>query len=418
MSLRVPIWILLVALVFLFAGPTIALAAPPDPSISQTLPLVPEHLTAYQEADAAGPAGELTLQSASLSLSGLPSLKAVLLVGPIDGDYGAWTEEEKASMDLAAAELQANGVTVHKFYTPNNDWNQIKQAAEGAHFLFYRGHGVYHGDANLPSSVGGFALKDGIITPEVIRADLKLAPNAIIMIYGCYAAGSSSSDTQRLSSAEAQRRTALYAQPFLDKGAGGYYGNWFGNAFQMYIRFLFQGKTLGQAYESFFDYNAATVERYLHPVHTRHSMWLDKDEWYDPKPQYNNAFIGQPSATLADLFASTPIEIVPNTINHMAEPFSGPRTIEVQINTSSADVVWTATVTPGANWIQAPSRGSASDPIRITVTPPQAVGTYEATIAVQASNSSSSTVELAVPITLRVAEEITQIFLPGLIRGE
>ncbi len=412
--------IVLLAILWFFTGMSTALAAPPDPSIPQTPPLIPEQLTLSEQADTALTGSlssdELSLQAASLSA--LPPLKAVLLVGPIDGDYGSWTQEEKASMDLAAAELAANGVTVHKFYAPNNDWSQIKQAAQGAHFLLYRGHGVYWGDPNYPSNVGGFSLKDRIITPETIRSELSLAPNAIIMLYGCYTAGSSSSDTQRLSSSEAQRRAALYAQPFLDNGASGYFANWFGNAFQMYIRFLFQGKTLGQAYESYFDFNATTVERYLHPVHSRLSMWLDKDEWYDPKPQYNNAFIGQPSATLADLFGSTPIAVVPEAINYLADPFSAPRTIEVQINTSSQDVVWTATVTPGASWIQAPSRGSASDPIRVTVTPPQAVGTYQATISIQAGSSTSRSIELAVPVTLQVTEKILEIFMPGIIRGQ
>jgi hypothetical protein len=410
--------IVLVAIFWLFTGSPVAQAAPPGPNIPPNPPLIPEEFTSPLEAGLtiAGDlsSGEDTLQAASLS--SLPPLKAVLVVGPIDGDYGSWTQEEKANMDLAAVELQSYGVTVHKFYTPNNDWDQIKQASQGAHFLLYRGHGVYWGDVNFPSNVGGFALKDRIISPETIRNELSLAPNAIIMLYGCYTAGSSSADSVRLSSSEAQRRITLYAKPFFDSGAGGYFADWFGNAFQMYIRYLFQGKTLGQAYESYFDFNANTVERYMHPVYSRLSLWLDKDEWYDPKPQYNNAFIGQASATLADLFASTPVEIVPNTINFLAEPFSGPRTIEVQINASN-DVTWTTSITPGVNWIQAPSRGSANDPIRVTVTPPQALGTYKATISIKASNLSSQTVELAVPVTLQVTNEIMQLFIPGLIRN-
>jgi hypothetical protein len=412
--------ILLVLSVCLFAGTSIALAAPPDPNIPQTPPRVPEELKVTPPDDGLNLAGELSAGEATLqtaNLANLPPLKAVLVVGPIDGDYGSWTQEEKANMDLAATELQSYGVAVHKFYTPSNDWSQIKQAAQGAHFFLYRGHGIYWGDANFPSNVGGLALKDGIISPETIRDELRLAPNAIVMLYGCFTAGSANSDTQRLSSSEAQRRTAMYAQSFLDAGAGGYYADWFGNAFQMYVRYLFQGKNLGQAYESFFDFNPTTVERYLHPVHSRLSMWLDKDEWYDPKPQYNNAFIGQPSATLEDLFASTAIEIVPDTINYFAEPFSGPRTIEVQLNASN-DVVWTTTITPGANWIQAPGSGNASQPIRVTVTPPQAEGTYQATISIQASSSTSRAVELAVPVTLQVTDEITRVFLPGLLRGQ
>lgn len=410
--------IVLLSIAWFFNGTQTALATPPDPSIPETPPLIPDHLRFPLDAGggmstASLPSGELPLSTTSLSA--LPPLKAVLLVGPIDGDYGSWTEEEKSNMELAARELQTNGVSVHKFYAPYNDWSLIKKAAEGAHFLLYRGHGVFWGDPNFPTAVGGFALKDLIVTPDMIRSELKLARNAIIMVYGCYSAGSSSSDTQRLTTSEAQRRAALYSQPFLDIGAGGYFADWFGNAFQMYIRYLFQGKTLGQAYESFFDFNSATVERYLHPVHSRLAMWLDKDEWYDPKPQYNNAFIGQPSARLEDLFAPAQVEVVPNAIHYLAEPFSGPRTIEVQINSAATDTVWTTSITPGVSWIQAPSSGTASDPIRVTVTPPESVGTYQATISIQAGTSTTQNVQVAVPVTLHITNEV--IFLPGLIRG-
>lgn len=51
---------------------------------------------------------------AALAQPSLPPLKAVLLVGPIDGDYGSWTQSEKENMDLAADELAAHGVEVHK----------------------------------------------------------------------------------------------------------------------------------------------------------------------------------------------------------------------------------------------------------------------------------------------------------------
>jgi len=45
------------------------------------------------------------LGAASPAALSLPPLKAVLIVGPIDGDYGSWTTQEKGNMDLAAAEL-------------------------------------------------------------------------------------------------------------------------------------------------------------------------------------------------------------------------------------------------------------------------------------------------------------------------
>lgn len=232
----------------------------------------------------------------------LPPLKAVLLVGPIDGDDGEWTRNEKANMDLAAAELEANGVTVYRFYTPNNDWTQITTAARGAHFLLYRGHGVYQGQMPHPT-VGGFSLKNGIIVPARIRADLQLAPNAIVMLYGCFTAGSSSADQVPITSAEAQRRVTEYARPFMDNGAAGYYANWYGDAFQMFVRALFAGQTLQQTYEAYFDYNQNTVERYAYPADATYVMLLDKD--IDGEMiQYNHAFIGKPEQTLSGLFGS------------------------------------------------------------------------------------------------------------------
>ena len=164
-----------------------------------------------------------TPQTASCALD-LPPLTAVLIVGPIDGDDGSWTTQEKQNMDLAATELEANGVTVHRFYTPNNSWEQIKAAAKSAHFLFYRGHGIYWSAMPYPT-VGGFALKDNFVSSDEIRADLDLAPNAIVMLYGCFTAGSSGNDDAPIDSAEAQRRVAQYSDPFFDIGAGGYYAN-------------------------------------------------------------------------------------------------------------------------------------------------------------------------------------------------
>ena len=143
-------------------------AAPPTPHTPPRPPIPPPQPPSGAEA---------AIEPSPYTLA-LPPLKAVLLVGPIDGDYGSWTTQEKKNMDLAAAELTANGVTVYKFYTPNNDWEQIKAAAEGAHFLFYRGHGVYWSPMPSPT-VGGFHLKDLFVSSDDIRNDLHLAPNLL-----------------------------------------------------------------------------------------------------------------------------------------------------------------------------------------------------------------------------------------------
>ncbi len=252
---------------------------------------------------AASPAAAVASSSVAPTRLDLPPLKAVLLVGPIDGDDGDWTRGEKANMDLAAAELEAHGVTVHKFYTPDNDWTQIT-AARGAHFLLYRGHGVYQGQMPRPT-VGGFSLKDAFLSPAQIRADLQLAPNAIVMLYGCFTAGSASSDEVPITSAEAQRRVTEYARPFMDIGAAAYYANWHGDAFQMFVRALFAGQTLQQTYETYFDYDQTTVERHAYPADARYVMLLDKDSNDDGMLQYNYAFVGKPESTLSGLYGNT-----------------------------------------------------------------------------------------------------------------
>lgn len=264
---------------------------PPQPPLPVTEP------DSETQPDAGTLASEAEPGAGPLSL---PPLKAVLIVGPIDGENGDWTVREKANMDLAATALEANGVTVHTFYTPNDSWDQIVAAATDAHFLLYRGHGVYLTSMPTPD-VGGFSLTEGIIWPDRIRSDLKLAPNAIVMLYGCFTAGTAGNDTTSISSAEAQRRVAQYSDIFLDIGAGGYFANWFGGAFPSYVNALFAGQTQAQAYEAFSDFNAATGERHMHPDHQAQALWLDHDVW-DDMVKYNNAFVGQPDATLETLF--------------------------------------------------------------------------------------------------------------------
>jgi hypothetical protein len=233
-------------------------------------------------------------------------LKAVLVVGPIDGDYGPWTESEKAKMERAARELEAYGVEVHRFYTPDTDWARIRRAAQGAHFFLYRGHGALWNTHPEPT-VGGIVLADRAITPDEIRQGLALAPNAIVMLYGCYTAGTMSVGEGDISSTLAIRRVGQYSAPFFDLGVAGYYANWFGDAFETFIRYLFQGATLGQAYESFHGFDATTVERYFHPNSDLLVLWLDKDhrqnQWL-----YNNAFVGKPDQSLQDLFGAATIQ--------------------------------------------------------------------------------------------------------------
>ena len=375
------------ALILSLAGslvaPALALSLPP-PQTAEYPPRPP--------AAASVPELPQVEQAASLNL---PQLKAVLLVGPIDGNTGTWTLAEVRNMELAAAVLQANGVQVYKFYPGDGStFTDIEAAANGAHFLLYRGHGVY--DGNLPyPNVGGFSLSSGYYSPDRIRTYMHLAPNAIVMLYGCFTAGSSSAvgDTYDIGIAEAGRRVSQYSDPFFDIGAGGYYANWFGNAFQYFLNYLFSGQTLGQAYESFYDYNASTVYRTTHYYHPSLPMWLDKDYW-DNYWQYNNAFAGKHSLTLEDLFPVATMGGIPASLNFTVEVYPEvtlqPESYSVTpANLSGNEVIeWSLDVS--GDWLEvAPNHGTTPGS-SFTITPTgyatDRPGEYTGTITVNADS--------------------------------
>jgi hypothetical protein len=402
------IWLLVAAWVGSAAGQ--AQAALPAPGSFEGQACEPEAAT-----------GSSVSQPVAVSSSplDLPPLKAVLVVGPIDGDTGPHTLHEMANMDLAAAELEANGVTVHKFYPPNSDWDEIVVAAEGAQFFSYRGHGVYW--TSLPNPVvGGFALNDGLVAPDQIRHELKLARNAVVMLYGCFTAGSTiwNGEFVTISADEAYRRVAQYSTPFFDIGAGAYYANWYGDAYQMLVRSLFQGMTLGQAYESLQDFNPLTVERYMHPDHPALVMWLDKDFWSDTW-QYNNAFAGLRDLTLETLFGPPQVAITPHTVATLAEPETSERTFGMYIgSTSSVTFHWTITpTTANEAWFDVqPLAGSSGERVTVTFRPTGLpLGSYSAGLKIVADDPTLANYEQTIPISLQVVEQVHSAYLPLIV---
>ncbi|MDD5371475.1 MAG: hypothetical protein PHQ40_20545, partial [Anaerolineaceae bacterium] len=149
--------------------------------------------------------------------------------------------------------------------------------------------------------VGGMDLKAGMmISPDRIRNELHLARNAIVMLYGCYTAGSAGGEGA-ISSSVAQRRVGQYSEPFMEAGASGYFANWYGDAFQGWVDLLFTGKSLGEVYQGYQDTHIQSVEKTTHPNYPDLAMWLDTDIQSNVKV-YNNAFVGNPDARLIDLF--------------------------------------------------------------------------------------------------------------------
>ncbi len=402
-------WVLaLLALMVLLGGSWEVAQAEPQAPLTPPNPVLP-----LQQSDIVAD----TLPASPVQVLGLPPLTAVLVVGPLDED-GSRTSQEKANMDAVADEFEAHGVTVHRFYTPNNDWEQIKTAARGAHFFLYRGHGVYRPPMPYPD-VGGFALHDSFILPDTIRSDLELAPGAIVMLYGCFTAGTSTLDEGGISSQEARRRVSQYSAPFVDVGAAGYYANWYDDAFQQLVRYLFRGMTLGQAYESFYDFKQATVERYSYPDQPGLSMWLDKDHWWEAW-QYNYAFVGQPDQTLQSLFGLPEMEVKPAGIVHMAEPESSPQSFKLKVgNTGPGEFAWTATLTPTARWLEVQIlSGTSGQDLSVVVDPARKKpGTYQIDIRIVADDPSVQNRDQTVSITLQVKKELHGAYLPTIYRS-
>ena len=352
------------------------------------------------------------------SLLDLAPLKAVLIVGPIDGDDGPETNSNKVDMDKAADELVKNGVTVYKFYAPNNDWNEIKNAAIGANFLMYRGHGVYWSPMPTPI-VGGFTLSTTFVSNDMIRNELQLAPNAIVMLYACFSAGSAGNDTISLTSTEAQRRVAMYSDPFLDIGVAGYYADWFGDAFQMYVRYLFEGKTLKETYESFYDFHSNTVERYTHPDHPDKVMWLDKDYWYDPLPQYNDAFVGMPDKTITDLFPPLPqseMNVSSLDVNRFVQLGETPQPISINISISSSDpntlTGWHVVIDEQPGWLSFSQMSGENGQNLLLTFEPSPLGEYQGQFMIVADDPSIINREQVVTIHYYVFETVFNSFIP------
>ncbi len=345
------------------------------------------------------------------SVLNLPPLKAVLIVGPIDGDTGSWTLEEIANMRLAENELKAHGVSVATFYTPNNDWDQIKAAANGAHFLLYRGHGINWG--GNPVTVGGFSLNTGLYSSDQIRRDIRLASNAIVMMYGCYTSGSKGGE-YNLASSEAQRRVAMYASPFMDNGAAGYYANWFGGAFQSLLQYLFQGQTLGQAYQSYFDYHAATLERYLFPNHADLAFWLDTDNW-GPGIVYDYAFAGRANDTLESLFG-TQMVAAPQPVSFQAA--EGDAVLHQEAlhvdGTTGLQFTWNAAFTSGATWASlSATSGASGASTTITLNPSGLkTGIYTTSLHLTSATPGVTNNDQLVSVTMIVVEYKYFFYMP------
>jgi hypothetical protein len=169
-----------------------------------------------------------TTKYAATASKSYTTLKAVLVVGT---DYNKKISTE--GMDSIMAFFKRKGVKTYCFYDTASHWNKIREAARGAHFFIYMGHGSRGGGLNVASGGGN---KD--------ISELQLAKNAVVGFQSvCFGAGSSASDDNEISISEAAKRVNWYAEPFIKAGAGCYYANNWNDGVLSFLRGLFSGDT-------------------------------------------------------------------------------------------------------------------------------------------------------------------------------
>jgi hypothetical protein len=326
------------------------------------------------------------------------------VVGDVDGLEGPTTLDYVQNAREESAALRQMGMTVVEFYPPNNRWSDILAAAADARVLIYAGHGVgWGGD---PMLVGGMRLRaDESVSPDQIRSQLRMAPQAIVLLnHVCYSAGTSSEDVNGTTYEEALRRVAEYSQPFLEAGLVGYYANWYYGFTSTLLSSLASGMTLGEAYESYHDYNAATVQRLQHPRSPSHVLWLDYDDWADwPGLQYDYAFAGDPNVSMTTPTGTPTLILSHDSVEVYTLPGAGTEVLPVYVKTSDGSPAsWSAWVDGGGTGWLSLDAAPGAEQLLLTIRPPQQLGTYTADIVVRVDEGSLAGQELRLPVQLAV----------------
>jgi len=166
---------------------------------------------------------------------------AVLVVGPLEDGTQAAIHE----MDEIRDYLENQGVRVKTFYGKNANWYKIKEAANGANFFIYSGHG---GSLGENGNVGGLFLTHSVSSQDIING-LRLARNSIVIFKSvCNGAGSSAGDDGDIGINEATKRVTYYSKPFFEVGAACYYANNLGDGCLDFLKDFFEGKTIKECF--------------------------------------------------------------------------------------------------------------------------------------------------------------------------
>lgn len=276
-----------------------------------------------------------------VSLSPAHPPKAVLIVGPLDGPTHEDTQAAIEAMENRASWLESHGLEVVRLYHPNATWEDLRGNLSGASIVLYAGHGFGYDpdDVNYLSTGGannGFCLTDPedpsggtLATQDMLIAYSQLAQNAVVMVFACYSAGSSATDTTAVPEDVARRRVNDYAYTFLTIGAEAYFA---GGDWGYYLERLFTSldDTTGAAYQTAPGYDPAALRAYAHTQYPDDCLWLD------PAVSSTGEVLGWGSAFSGD--PDLPGRTILGRADFAAMPTSGPAPLTVDFtNTTTGD---------------------------------------------------------------------------------
>jgi flagellar hook assembly protein FlgD len=165
---------------------------------------------------------------APAALAADPEPKVVVVVGPV----GSSNRHYKDDANEIVAEARRHTSNVVKIFTPNATWSRVKAAMQGASVFVYLGHGngwpsiyapfqtVTKNGLGLDPSSGADGVKTVYYGEDYIRRDIRLAPNAVVLLYHlCYASGNTEPGLAVGSFADSRERVDNYGAGFIGAGA-------------------------------------------------------------------------------------------------------------------------------------------------------------------------------------------------------
>ncbi|CAN5739850.1 hypothetical protein BH18CHL1_BH18CHL1_00110 [soil metagenome] len=187
--------------------------------------------------------------------------RAVVVVGP----SAERMAENMEHGEIVARQAEAAGFDVSRVYHPRATWGRVRERAEGANLLVYLGHGNGWPSPYPPfqeRTKNGFGLNahegDSAFSTEYqggdpIRDRLRLADNAVVMLYfACYASGRGELGQPRPSREVARQRADNFAAAFLDErvGAGAVFAFWTVQAWSLPRELMRRGQTMDQVFRT------------------------------------------------------------------------------------------------------------------------------------------------------------------------